>query len=83
MARNTANALEYQGQGWLDPMSNNVYAKRRKSTDQQPLCPICDMDVDKAKASASVYRKRTYYFCMADHKKLFDADPAKFTAALP
>ena len=83
VARNTANTLEYQGQGWLDPMSNNVYAKRRISTAQQPLCPVCDMDVDKAKASSSLYRKRTYYFCMPEHKQMFEAAPEKFTAALP
>ena len=83
VALNTANTLEYQGQGWLDPMSNNVYAKRRVSTENRPLCPVCDMDVDKATAASSLYRKRTYYFCMAGHKQMFDADPAKFIAALP
>jgi putative intracellular protease/amidase/YHS domain-containing protein len=83
IARNTANTLEYQGQGWLDPMSNNAFAKRRISTARQPLCPVCDMDVDKGSATSSVYRKRTYYFCMAEHKRMFDADPAKFIAALP
>lgn len=78
VARNTANALEYQGLGWLDPMSNNAYAKRRKSTEQQPVCPVCEMDVDKASASTSLYRKRKYYFCMDGHKRLFDASPASF-----
>ncbi len=82
IARNTANTLEYQGQGWLDPMSNNAYARRRVSTEQQPLCPVCDMDVERKTAASSVYRKRTYYFCMAEHKRMFDADPAKFTVAM-
>jgi hypothetical protein len=36
VALNAANTLEYQGQGWLDPASNMVYAKRRKSTAQHP-----------------------------------------------
>lgn len=78
VASNTANVLEYQGQGWLDPLSNNAYAKPRRSTDQQPVCPICEMDVDKASSTTSVYRKRTYHFCMDEHKRMFDADPAKF-----
>jgi transcriptional regulator GlxA family with amidase domain/YHS domain-containing protein len=82
VARNTANTLEYQGQGWLDPMSNNAYAQRRVSTEKQPLCPVCDMDVDKASAASSLYRKRTYYFCMAGHKQMFDADPAKFVQGI-
>jgi transcriptional regulator GlxA family with amidase domain/YHS domain-containing protein len=82
-ANNTANTMEYQGKGWLDPSSNNAYAKPRRSTDQNPVCPICEMDVEKATASSSVYRKRSYYFCMKSHKAMFDADPSRFTTALP
>lgn len=82
VASSTANAMEYQGQGWLDPMSNNAYAKPRRSTEQHPVCPVCEMDVEKSAALSSVYRKRTYYFCMAAHKQVFDANPASFTAAL-
>lgn len=78
VASNTAYTLEYQGQGWLDPNSNSIYAKARRSSDQHPLCPVCDMDVDKASAASTTYRKRTYYFCMEEHKKLFEAHPASF-----
>ncbi len=79
VAHNAANMLEYQGPGWLDPSSNMVYAKRRRSTEQHPLCPVCEMEVDKGAASSSVYRKRAYYFCMDAHKKIFDASPASFS----
>lgn len=79
VAQNTANTLEYQGQGWLDPASNMAYAKRTRSTGQHPICPVCEMDVDKGAAASSVYRKRTYYFCMDAHKKMFDANPAGFS----
>jgi transcriptional regulator GlxA family with amidase domain len=81
VARNTADAMEYQGQGWLNPASNFAYAKRRRSTEQHPLCPVCDMEVAKAPARSSVYRGRTYYFCMDNHKAAFDANPARFAAA--
>lgn len=80
VARNAADALEYQGQGWLNPASNMAYARRRRSTDRHPLCIVCDMAVAKAPARASVYRGRTYYFCMDAHKSIFDADPARFLA---
>lgn len=79
VAQNTANTLEYQGQGWLEPASNMVYAKRTRSTGQHPICPVCEMDVDKGAAASSVYRKRAYYFCMDAHKKMFDANPASFS----
>lgn len=79
-ARNTAYALEYQGQGWLDPRSNQAYARRRRSTAAHPLCVICDMDVDKATAPSSTYKGRSYYFCMKEHRQAFDARPAQYLA---
>lgn len=77
----TADKLEYQGKGWLNPNSNQAYAKRRVSTDSHPLCAICEMDVAKATAPRSTVRGKTYYFCMAEHKQIFDASPARFLAA--
>ncbi|WP_426341248.1 DJ-1/PfpI family protein [Pseudoduganella sp. S-14] len=82
-ASNTAYVMEYQGQGWLDPNSNSLYARTRASTEQHPLCPVCEMDVDKSASLSTTYRKRNYYFCMEAHKKLFDANPASFIASLP
>jgi transcriptional regulator GlxA family with amidase domain len=79
-ADQTAFQMEYQGQGWLRADSNEVYARERVSTAEQPLCPICDMDVDPKTAPHSVYRGKDYYFCSADHKASFDAAPAKFAS---
>jgi transcriptional regulator GlxA family with amidase domain len=78
VAKNTAYVMEYQGQGWMNPDSNNVYAKVRTSTDEHPICPVCDMDVDRATALSSVYKGKTYYFCMPGHKEQFEAAPEKF-----
>jgi transcriptional regulator GlxA family with amidase domain len=75
VALRTADNLEYQGLGWMNANSNAIYAKRRVSTDAHPLCAICEMEVDNARALRSSYHGRTYYFCMASHKSLFDADP--------
>jgi transcriptional regulator GlxA family with amidase domain len=81
VALSTADNLEYQGLGWTNPDSNSAYAQRRVSTDEHPLCPVCDMDVDRVSAPASAYRGRSYYFCMDAHKKLFDAFPDRFVAS--
>jgi transcriptional regulator GlxA family with amidase domain len=81
VAKNTAYQMEYQGTGWTDPNSNQVYAIKRVSTDAQPLCPVCDMDVSAATSPKSVYKGKTYYFCMDSHKKLFDASPDKYLEA--
>jgi YHS domain-containing protein/putative intracellular protease/amidase len=78
VASKTAYQMEYQGLGWLNPNSNEVYAQVRLSTDQHPLCPVCDMDVDPKTAVKSAYAGKTYYFCMPDHKAAFDAAPEKF-----
>lgn len=78
VATQTAYYMEYQGQGWMDPNSNQVYRARRASSDAHPVCPVCDMDVDPATAPQSGYRGRTYYFCMPSHKVLFDGAPEQF-----
>jgi transcriptional regulator GlxA family with amidase domain len=82
VAKQTAYEMEYQGQGWLERGSNQVYAAARKSTDAHPLCPVCDMDVDVARAPKSVYEGKTYWFCSAEHKAQFDAAPARVKQAL-
>jgi transcriptional regulator GlxA family with amidase domain len=80
VASNTAWTLEYQGQGWRDPQSNQAYARRPRGTAAQPVCPVCDMLVEKATAPSSIYRRRTYYFCMDEHKRSFDVRPAPYLA---
>jgi YHS domain-containing protein len=78
VAKSTAYQMEYQGQGFLDPASNGAYAFVRASTDAHPVCPMCDMDVDAQSAPTSVHLDKTYYFCSAAHKSLFDAAPDTF-----
>lgn len=75
VATQTAYYMEYQGQGWLDPNSNQTYRTHRASTSAHPLCPVCDMEVDPASAPRSVYRAKTYYFCTPEHKAVFDKAP--------
>jgi YHS domain-containing protein/putative intracellular protease/amidase len=78
IAEKTAYQMEYQGQGWLDPNANAVYAKARVSTDAHPLCPVCNMDVDPRTADKSVYKGKSYYFCSQEHKELFTKAPERF-----
>lgn len=80
-AKDTAYQMEYQGQGWTNPNSNEMYAQVRVSTNAHPICPVCEMDVDAATAPHSVYKGATYYFCSADHKQMFDAAPQKYIEA--
>jgi len=81
VAEKTAYQMEYQGQGWMDPNSNNVYAVAPVSTAEHPLCPVCGMDVDVATAPKSAFKGKTYYFCSDDDKKTFDAAPNQFVSA--
>jgi putative intracellular protease/amidase/YHS domain-containing protein len=80
-AKNTAYQMEYQGTGWMDPNSNQVYAAKLISTDAHPLCPVCDMDVDPANSPKSVYKGKNYYFCSDGHKQQFDRGPDKYIEA--
>jgi YHS domain-containing protein len=79
VAQKTAYDMEYQGQGWMNAESNQVYAAAAVSTAEHPVCVVCGMDVDPATAPKSVFKGATYYFCSDDDKKTFDAAPDKFT----
>jgi len=81
IAQKTAYNMEYQGQGWMNPDSNQIYAIAPVSTAEHPLCPVCGMDVDRATAPKSVYKGKTYYFCTVGDKEIFDATPDKFVNA--
>ena len=81
VARKTAYNMEYQGEGWMNPDSNQAYAVMPVSTAEHPLCPVCGMDVDPKTAPTSVFKGTTYYFCSDDDKKTFDAGPEKYVSA--
>jgi transcriptional regulator GlxA family with amidase domain/YHS domain-containing protein len=81
VAQKTAYTMEYQGQGWMNAESNQVYATAPVSTAEHPLCPVCGMDVDVKTAPKSVFKGTTYYFCSDDDKKTFDSAPDKFADA--
>ncbi|HYL06228.1 MAG TPA: DJ-1/PfpI family protein [Thermoanaerobaculia bacterium] len=80
-AAQTAYQMEYQGQGWTNPQANAVYAQARVSTDAHPLCPVCEMEVDRATAPKLVYKAKTYYFCSPEHQARFTATPDRYLDA--
>jgi len=42
--------------------------------------PVCGMDVDPNKASATSQKQgKTYYFCSESCKQKFDKNPAQYT----
>ena len=43
--------------------------------------PVCGMEVDPNAAATSIYDGKTYYFCSAECKHDFDANPEQFTAS--
>jgi putative intracellular protease/amidase/YHS domain-containing protein len=77
VAEETAYNIEYQGRGWTNPDSNIVYTKPHRFDKR--LCPVCGMDGDPT--ITSVYKGKTYLFCMRDHKEAFDKAPARFVSA--
>jgi putative intracellular protease/amidase/YHS domain-containing protein len=74
----TAFQLEYQGRGWMDANSNSIFAVKPAGD----ICVVCWMQVNRASAASEVYKGQTYYFCMDEHKVVFDAKPDKFIEAL-
>src|SRR5215468_8501003 len=83
VAQKTAYNMEYQGQGWMNADSNQIYATSLVSTPEHPVCVVCGMNVDPKIAPKSAFKRATYYFCSEDDKKTFDAAPDKFVSAVP
>lgn len=81
VATATAYQMEYQGSGWTDAASNQVYAAKPVASPGHALCPVCDMEVDPASAPKSAYKGNTFYFCMDSHKQAFDKSPDKYIEA--
>ncbi len=77
-AKQGAFDMEYQGEGWMNPDSNAVYAQKYVSTNEHLLCAVCGMGVDPQTSPQSVYKGVAYYFCGDAHKKQFDATPDEF-----
>ena len=67
------DAMEYQGTGWLNPMSNQAYAELPSNDPAHPICPLCGMDADTN--IRSTFKGDTYYFCASSEKEFFDAHP--------
>src|SRR5438094_5510268 len=80
VAQKTAYNMEYQGQGWMNADSNQVYAAARGSTGADARCCVCGMDVESWTDRKSVYKGKTYYFRSGDDKSSFDTDPHKFAS---
>jgi putative intracellular protease/amidase/YHS domain-containing protein len=78
VAEETAYNIEYQGRGWTNPHSNLVYTKPARFSADKSLCPVCGMDSDPS--ITSVYKGKTYFFCIRNHKEAFDKDPARFVS---
>ena len=74
-ASETADNLEYQGQGWMD--SSGAANANYATAPSGLVCVICGMPVDAKTALNSVYKGHTYYFCNQGHKDTFDHDQEK------
>ena len=66
-----ADGMEYQGKGWLNPDSNEAYAKMPELTGVHPLCPVC-LSMDGDRSISTSYKGKTFYFCSKNCKETFD-----------
>lgn len=80
VAEATAARLEYQGVGWKHPDSNAQWVNPPVGTPEQPLCPVCEMSVDRGSALALEIDGRTWYFCGEWCRDRFAAAPERFAS---
>ena len=64
------DGMEYQGKGWLNPDSNESFARMPELLGEYPICPVCLMGADSTISSS--YKGKTYHFCSKDHKEMFE-----------
>lgn len=64
------DGMEYQGKGWLNPVSNEAYAKMPISNSAHPICAVCLMNTNRSISTS--YKGKTLYFCSKDCKQTFD-----------
>jgi putative intracellular protease/amidase/YHS domain-containing protein len=72
-----ADAMEYQGKGWLDANSNQAYARLPAFTEDNPVCPACMMKVSDRSISYN-YKGENYYFCSTSDKEMFEKHTTLF-----
>lgn len=56
-----------EGAGWRPPVTD--------------VDPVCRMTVQTQGAKSSVYRGTVYYFCSAEHRDQFEADPERYVGS--
>ena len=71
LAVQVADGMEYQGKGWLNPDSNEAYARMPEFTSAHPVCPVC-LTMDADRSISTNYKGKTFYFCSKGHKETFD-----------
>ena len=66
-----ADGIEYQGNGWQNPDSNEAYATMPELSEAHPLCPLCLMEGDRS--IKSNHKGKNIYFCSKGEKEFFDS----------
>jgi len=70
-ATDLADAIEYQGPGWLNPLGNQAYARMPELTGARPICPVC---LSQAERSINfTYKGRRLFFCSEGFRSKFEA----------
>jgi len=80
-AKQTAEYLEYLGNGWMHPEVNAQFAKRTVSSDEHPVCPVCEMPLSRKTELHAEFEGKTYYFCSQWCKDHFVANPKRYVDA--
>jgi YHS domain-containing protein len=67
----------HEGQGGSVPPAGAL----RWAPPRTEIDPVCGMIVNTEGAKSSVYDGAVYYFCSAEHRDQFEADPGGYTGA--
>lgn len=65
---------EHNEPGDAPPVGTGRWAAPATAID-----PVCGMTVSAETAKSSIYNGTAYYFCSAEHRDQFEADPDRYT----
>lgn len=55
---------------------------QRSAPPETDIDPVCGMSVRTEGSKSSVFRGTAYYFCSAEHRDAFEADPERYVGVL-
>lgn len=70
---------EHEGHGAAPPSDST--GRTAWSPPETDIDPVCRMSIETKGARSSMYQGTVYYFCSAEHRDQFEAEPERYVGS--